>query len=111
MLERGVIEMVDTESLVPAGHLLRQMDAAVDFEKLYEIVPEEGQGHPPGLTRDGTVQHLLAGLPRQSHLGSLPGDPGPSHFAVRGKGAGGTGVCLRLEEEANGCSRPVCRSR
>jgi hypothetical protein len=34
----GVIEMVDTESLVPPGHLLRQVDAAVDFEKLYEIV-------------------------------------------------------------------------
>ena len=30
--------MVDTESLVPPGHLLRQVDAAVDFEKLYEIV-------------------------------------------------------------------------
>ena len=36
--ERGVIEMVDTESLVPAEHLLRQVDAAVDFERLYEIV-------------------------------------------------------------------------
>ena len=36
--ERGVIEMVDTESLVPPGHLLRQVDAAVEFEKLYEIV-------------------------------------------------------------------------
>ncbi len=30
--------MVDTESLVPPGHLLRQVDAAVDFEKLYKIV-------------------------------------------------------------------------
>ena len=36
--ERGVIEMVDTERLVPAEHLLRQVDAAVDFERLYEIV-------------------------------------------------------------------------
>ena len=36
--ERGVIEMVDTESLVPPGHLLRQVDAAVDFEKMYKIV-------------------------------------------------------------------------
>ena len=39
--------MVDTESLVPPGHLLRQMDAAVEFEKLYEIVEplysEEGR--------------------------------------------------------------------
>ena len=36
--ERGVIEMVDTESLGPPGYLLRQVDATVDFEKLYEIV-------------------------------------------------------------------------
>ena len=35
--EHGVIEMVDTESLVPAEHLFRQVDAAVDFEGLYEI--------------------------------------------------------------------------
>ena len=36
--ERGVIEIVDAESLVPEGHLLRQVDRAVDFERLYEIV-------------------------------------------------------------------------
>lgn len=30
--------MVDTDSLVPPGHLLRQVDAAAEFEKLYEIV-------------------------------------------------------------------------
>jgi transposase len=47
--ERGVIEMVDTERLVPPGHLLRQVDAAVDFEKLYEIVEplySEEDGRP-----------------------------------------------------------------
>ena len=36
--ERGVIEMADTESPVPPGHLLREVDTAVDFEKLYKIV-------------------------------------------------------------------------
>ena len=36
--ERGVIEMVDMESLVPQEHLLRKVDTAVDFEKVYEIV-------------------------------------------------------------------------
>lgn len=36
--ERGVIEMVDTERLVPQEHLLRKVDGAVDFEKIYEIV-------------------------------------------------------------------------
>ena len=30
-MERGIFEIVDTESLVPAGHLLRKIDAAVDF--------------------------------------------------------------------------------
>ena len=47
--ERGVIEIVDTESLVPKGHLLRQVDEAVDFEKLYEIVEalySEEEGRP-----------------------------------------------------------------
>jgi transposase len=47
--ERGVIEMVDTESLVPAEHLLRKVDAAVDFKKLYGIVGplyKEKEGRP-----------------------------------------------------------------
>lgn len=43
MLERGKmdrnkIEFVDTEGLVPQNHLLRQIDAAVDFGKIYEMV-------------------------------------------------------------------------
>ena len=45
--ERGVIEMVDTESLVPADYILQQVDAAVNYEKLYEIVEplySEGEG-------------------------------------------------------------------
>lgn len=37
-VERGVFEIVDTESLVPAEHLLRKIDAAVDFNKIYDIV-------------------------------------------------------------------------
>ena len=37
-MERGVFEIVDTESLVPANHLLRKIDAAVDFNELYDIV-------------------------------------------------------------------------
>lgn len=63
--ERGVIEMVDTESLVPPGHLLRQVDAAVDFEKLYEIVEplyseEEGRRSidPVVLFKIVLLQHL-----------------------------------------------------
>ena len=63
--ERGVIEMVNTESLAPTGHLLRQVDAAVDFEKLYEIVEplyseEEGRRSidPVVLFKIVLLQHL-----------------------------------------------------
>ena len=48
-LERGVVEFVDMESLVPEGHLLRKVDQAVDFGKLYEIVEplySEDEGRP-----------------------------------------------------------------
>ena len=37
-MERGIFEIVDTESLVPADHLLRKIDAAVDFTKIYDMV-------------------------------------------------------------------------
>ena len=36
--DRGVVEIVDTESLVPPDHMLRKVDRAVDWEKLYEMV-------------------------------------------------------------------------
>lgn len=36
-MDRGVIEIVDTESLVPKGHLLRKIDEAVDFNRLYDM--------------------------------------------------------------------------
>lgn len=32
-LDRGVVEIVDTEMLVPQDHLLRKIDAAVDFNR------------------------------------------------------------------------------
>ena len=43
MLERGkmdrdVIEVVGIDSLVPQDHLLRKIDQAVDFSRLYEMV-------------------------------------------------------------------------
>lgn len=37
-MERGIFEIVDTESLVPANHLLRKIDAAVDFNEIYDMV-------------------------------------------------------------------------
>ena len=37
-MERGVFEIVDTEGLVPEDHLLRKIDAAVDFTRIYDMV-------------------------------------------------------------------------
>ena len=48
-MDRGVVEQVDTESLVPQEHLLRKVDKVVDFRKLYEIVEplySEEEGRP-----------------------------------------------------------------
>ena len=54
MLERGksdhgIVEIVDTESLVSKDHLLRKIDAAVDSNRLYEMVEplySEDNGQP-----------------------------------------------------------------
>ena len=37
-MERGVFEIIDTESLMPQEHLLRKIDAAVDFDRIYDMV-------------------------------------------------------------------------
>lgn len=64
-MERGVVELVDTESLVPQEHLLRKVDRAVEFRKLYEIVEplyseEEGRTSidPVVLFKIVLLQHL-----------------------------------------------------
>ena len=68
-LDRGVVEIVDTESLVPSGHLLRKIDAAVDFNRIYEMVEplySEDNGRPSVdpvvLFKMVLIQHLY-GLP------------------------------------------------
>ena len=68
-LDRGVEEIVDTESLVPAEHLLRKIDAAVDFNRVYEMVEalySEDNGRPSVdpvvLFKMVLIQHLY-GLP------------------------------------------------
>ena len=68
-MDRGVVEIVDTESLVPKDHLLRKIDAAVDFNRLYEMVEplySEDNGRPSVdpvvLFKMVLIQHLY-GLP------------------------------------------------
>ena len=67
--ERDQVEMVWLEDLVPKEHLLRQIDAAVDFGKIYGIVDElysEDTGRPSVdpvvLVKMVLLQHLY-GLP------------------------------------------------
>ena len=74
MLERGkmdrdIIEIVGIDSLVPQEHLLRKIDAAVDFSKLYEMVEPlycEDNGRPSidpvVLFKMVLIQHVY-GLP------------------------------------------------
>jgi len=68
-LDRGVFEIVDTESLVPKDHLLRKIDAAVDWEQVYGMVEEmycDDNGRPGidpvVLFKMVLIQHLY-GLP------------------------------------------------
>lgn len=68
-MDRGVMELVDTEMLVPAEHLLRKIDAAMDFNRLYEMVEplySEDNGRPSVdpvvLFKMVLIQHLY-GLP------------------------------------------------
>ena len=67
--ERGVFEIVDTESLVPPKHLLRKIDAAVDFTRIYDMVEplyclDNGRPSidPVVLFKMVLIQHLY-GLP------------------------------------------------
>ena len=54
MLERGkrdrdLVEFVVIDQLIPAEHLLRKIDAAVDFDRIYEMVDilySEDNGRP-----------------------------------------------------------------
>ena len=74
MLERGkmdrdVVEIVGIDSLVPKDHLLRKIDQAVDFNRLYEMVEPlycEDNGRPSVdpvvLFKTVLIQHLY-GLP------------------------------------------------
>ena len=63
-LDRGVLEIVDMESLVPPDHLLRKIDAAVDFGKLYELAEplyseDEGRSIDPAVLFELVlIQHL-----------------------------------------------------
>ena len=68
-MDRDMIEIVGIESLVPAVHLLRKIDKAVDFRRLYEMVEPlycEDNGRPsvaPVVLFKMVLIHHLYGLP------------------------------------------------
>lgn len=66
---RQVVEIISIEDLVPKGHLLRKIDAAVDFTRLYDLVgnlycPDNGRPSidPVVLFKVVMIQHLF-GIP------------------------------------------------
>ena len=68
-MDRDVIELVGISSLVPENHLLRKIDAAVEWNRLYDMVEplySEDNGRPSidpvVLVKMVLVQHLY-GLP------------------------------------------------
>lgn len=67
--DRDVVEIVGIDSLVPQDHLLRKIDQAADFNRLYEMVEPlycEDNGRPSidpvVLFKMALIQHLY-GLP------------------------------------------------
>jgi transposase len=62
---RGQVKFVDIEGLVPIDHLLRKIDRAVDFNRVYEMVEHlycEDNGRPSAdpvvLVKMALIQHL-----------------------------------------------------
>lgn len=47
-LERGILEIVGTQSLAPKGHLRRKIDTSVDCNRIYKW-----QRHCIAKTKDG----------------------------------------------------------
>ena len=46
---KNQVEFVSLDQMVPKDHLLRQIDAAIDFHKIYEFVGDlycKDHGHP-----------------------------------------------------------------
>ena len=73
--ERGILEMVEIGGSVPEDHLLRKIDAAVDFNRIYDIVEPlycEDNGRPSidpvVLFKMVLIQHLY-GLPSLQRTG------------------------------------------
>lgn len=65
--ERNILEFVNMEDLIPANHVLRKIDAAIDFTKIYDLVEDlycEDNGRPSVdpvvLFKIVLLQHIFA---------------------------------------------------
>ena len=103
-MDRNVIEMVEIDSLVPEGHLLRKIDKAVDFNRLYEMVKPlycEDNGRPSVdpvvLFKIVLIQHLygLPSLRRTAEEVSLPAICAPTPKTVSKRYSGISGKTMR----------------
>ena len=73
--QRQAVEMLCTDMLVPKGHLLRKIDAAVNFARIYDLVEDlycEDNGRPSCdpvvLFKLVLIQHLF-GISAADHAG------------------------------------------
>ncbi len=65
--ERNILEFVNMEDLIPANHVLRKIDAAIDFTRIYDFVEDlycEDNGRPSidpvVLFKIVLLQHIFA---------------------------------------------------
>ena len=70
---RGQLEFVSLENMVPQDHLLRKIDSAIDFKKIYEFVEDlycEDNGRP---SVDPVVLFKIVLIQRRSeHESGIP---------------------------------------
>ncbi|WP_455655123.1 IS1182 family transposase [Phascolarctobacterium sp.] len=65
--ERNILEFVNMEELIPSDHVLRKIDAAIDFSKIYDLVEDlycQDNGRPSidpvVLFKIVLIQHIFA---------------------------------------------------
>ena len=69
MLQRNATEIVGLDMLVPQANLLRQIDAAVDFDHLYDLVDD---GYSEDVGRPSVDLVVLFKMVLLQHLYGLP---------------------------------------
>ena len=91
-MDRDMAEFVVIDQLVPKEHLLRKVDAAVDFTRLYEMVEplyceDSGRPSPQKPDRHTSFPHEYEGQRiRSCCSGEVPRSlPPPKHFRAPDK--------------------------